>query len=139
MLYLGFFNVVEEPEVGSMPYKEQEAYFTLLVEAEDPDQAVSKFWKLIWKHKNKGDLFCFAKKVFFQTMLEVKEIPKQGLLVNYMSGFPTLNVTLHMPVKSSSRHCNELIPIVGEDAPTGNPEDERTLEPFVDFTQAQSR
>lgn len=80
MLYLGHFSFAYESLVDATTPEPWHGRFTALVEAASISAAMRKFEALIKKTAGSMDLFDEVDEIFLDSCIEVKSIPRAGLL-----------------------------------------------------------
>lgn len=81
MYYLGQFSFLEEHENKNRYY----GFFNCIVEADSPEKAVGLFGNHIMKTKKSDDVFHGIMSIFLNHIIEIKQLPKGGILTNYIS------------------------------------------------------
>jgi hypothetical protein len=78
MNYLAHFSFFRREE-------DRGGYFTMVVSAAEPDEAVEKFEKEILRLKKESDAFEDVVEVYIDDFIEIEEMPKQAVLTRMES------------------------------------------------------
>lgn len=76
MDYLAHFSFNEE---------ERNGYFTMVVFANDPDEAVKQFRKEIMRLSKTNDILDGVSKIYIDDIIEIAKMPKKAVLTRYES------------------------------------------------------
>ncbi len=118
-LYLGSFDFVEPGEPQRM------GTFQILVEASDPERAVSRFRTRLRELRTTTSLFDSPTTIYAWGFIELGGSFKNGLLINYESRpAPEFDQVLHCLIPEQKHDCQEYGIGSGEDGDS---------EPFIDF------
>ncbi len=121
MLFLGHFSVQSVP-TDPQPWH---GLFTLLGEAERPEAALRQFRRLLRRLHRQTELFRPACRVYLIDCLEVRRLPRGGLLGHFRAYLAPAPVALDLALPEvSERHCVAYLPLASEG-------EEGTLEPFM--------
>jgi hypothetical protein len=124
MLYVIHFSFAETSSSAPKGWETSHGFFTVLQEADEPEDAIDKCKLLLRKMHRESDWLRSGAKVFLDTCLEVKQLPAEGLLGFFQE----------MP-GSSCGGISRALPGASEDHAIGYVEDNDA--PFLDFTQPQ--
>lgn len=127
MYYLGQFSFLEEHENEDRYY----GFFNCMVEADSPDKAVGLFGSHIRKSRKSYGLFHGITNIFLNHIIEVEQLPKSGIMTNYISIYGEMPPMLRcgLPKKMSGVHCYGL---TADEAPKESA-NESMAEPFLIF------
>jgi len=85
MKFIGLFSHMTNQEQPSETDRRHGEFF-LIVEAENPNQAIRMFRDLIFNYREKKQFFEGACKIFLNQLLEMDEFPHSGaVMLNYKS------------------------------------------------------
>lgn len=80
MLYVGHFSFDELGDEGP-----RHGYFTMLAQAEGPEEAVEKFRGRIQQLKGNGDLFNGVRALYVEDVVEIREFPADPVISRFQS------------------------------------------------------
>lgn len=128
MYYLGQFSFLEEHENKNRYY----GFFNCIVEADSPEKAVGLFGNHIRKTRKSDDVFHGIMSIFLNHIIEIKQLPKGGMITNYISIYGEMPPMLRCGQfkKTAGVHCYGVTGTDGWSNESGN---ESTLEPFLKF------
>jgi len=106
MLYLAQFSFsgthTEEPLAG----QDASGHFNCLVEAEDVGEADRKLRALLRETKRKHEILGGAATVYLDSLIEVKAVPKKGMLTFFAEYFQEMPDTIFAAVPHTGpRYC----------------------------------
>jgi hypothetical protein len=91
VFYVGHFSFDgERPEQSLIP-GETAGWFTLLVDADSPDEALDKFADLIGSLDGTFEGFDSATDIYVDSVTEVRDLPAEGVLAHWTE-YPALDV-----------------------------------------------
>ena len=109
MLYVGHFKF------DSKTKEEGNGHFTCVVESDDIKSAIAAFHKLIMEAQKASKLFNYGAKIYVSAMIELKQIPKVGVITYFEEAISelkgNLNAALPYPPDNNCNafnFCNEL-------------------------------
>ncbi len=128
MHYLGQFSFFEEHENKNRYY----GFFNCIVEADSPEKAVGLFSSHIRKTRKPCDLFHGITDIFLNDVIEIKQLPKDGIITNYICIYGEVPPMLRCGQfkKTAGVHCYRLTVANGA---RNESENESTVEPFLQF------
>jgi hypothetical protein len=104
MLYLAQFSFsgkhTEEPLAG----QEVSGHFNCLVEAEDVEEADRRLRALLRETKRKHEILDGATIVYLDSLIEVKSVPKKGMLTFFAEYFQEMPDTIFAAVPHTGPH-----------------------------------
>jgi hypothetical protein len=85
MIYIGeFFHLTNQEEIEENERRHGE--FNLIIEADDPQNAVNRFRNRIIEFRQKSDFFTGDCKIYFVRLMEFENFPQvKALMLNYKS------------------------------------------------------
>jgi hypothetical protein len=135
MLYVGHFSFEgERPEDAVIP-GETAGWFTLLVDAESPDEALDKFADLIESLDGRFEGFDDVINIYLDDVTEVRELPPEGVLA-HLTEYPALDVRGSISTTLPLEAPDGVAAFEWRSAEAGEePEDGETIEPFYTWEE----
>jgi len=122
MNFLAHFSFEEESD--------RNGYFTMIVSADKPDEAVNKFKAEILRLKK--DLFNGVNKIFIDDIIRINKIPEQATVIRFQSRSKnSLGIISINPVDNKNLQAFNWCPDGKEEE---YEKDEHEVDPFIVFT-----
>lgn len=127
MKYLAHFSFDQDK-------KEMNGYFTMIVSAPKPEEAMDKLEAKIKKLRKEGDIFSGIKEIFIDNLIEIENFPDKAILVRYESkkndGFGRISADLFKTTEADKIKAFYWTPNENDGE---NDLDELEIAPFVVF------
>jgi hypothetical protein len=135
MLYVGHFSFTQiSPRPGKEPWH---GLFTLVAEARTLQTAVTKFQRLIHDLAKKHDLFDDVDDVYLDSCVEVRSVPRSGLLTfaTLKEGEDTGGLSMSLLASGERNAASYSWGEPDDDESTGS----KPVEPFVRFARKRAK
>ena len=135
MLYLAHCSFSEKGDTPTY------GHFTYVVKADDYETAAEQLRRKLESARERTDLFDRPVEIFLDEMLEVRKLPKRGVIARYQSHFGTEPASINASLPADDpRGCRVIRPsdIDGEDEEQDDlddlaEEESVPVEPFMTF------
>ena len=105
-------------------------YFTMLVDAKNPEEAIDKFRAKILKVKKEGELFEGVERIFLDDIIQINKITQQAAVLRFESTSSDGTRLSINPVDGKNLEAFQWFPEGKEEECDKG---EYTVEPFVEF------